>query len=311
MWYHSHAFDLKETDTIMDDAPLTAQAILSDLDTAGLPRSVHCFTQVSSTMDVAREWLQNAPLDSFPALILAEAQTSGRGRQGRSWATPPGSALLFSLIFKPHWLPMSRAYTLVWLAGVSLCEGIQAATGLEARLKWPNDVLLPASGHDQAENQSAPGQPTGLHHDSRYWHKAAGILLEMSSTGQMIDYAIIGCGLNVNASPPVDMPLRYGATDLAATLGHSVARLPLLRAILTRMDHWHTYLQGGAYEHLFQAWRNHLLTLGQDVRIETATGVLTGHAEDVDRSGILYVRDATGQIHSISSGDVGLIEPAE
>lgn len=301
----------ERTDEHMDEPPLTPQTILSKLGTAGLPRSVYCFTQVSSTMDMAREMVEHAPLESLPSLILAEAQTCGRGRQGRSWVTPSGSGLLFSLIFKPHWLPISRAYTLVWLAGVGMCEGIQASTGLDARLKWPNDVLLPVPMPNETDDAPGSIRPATEHHDTRQWHKVAGILLEMSSTGQTLDYAIIGCGLNVNASPPGGISLRYQATDLATALCHPVARLPVLCAILMRMDHWHTQLQQGAYEALFQQWRNLLLTPGQEVRIETAAGILKGRAEYVDQAGILYVRDESGQVHPVSSGDVGMISRAK
>lgn len=254
-------------------------------------------------MDVARAWLQQADAAQLPALILAEAQTAGRGRMRRSWGAPPGSALLFSLALRPHWLAADQAQVLVWMAGVALCEGITLATGLQPRLKWPNDVLLPASTAtpDLPPPSNAATAPAFV--PSR-WPKVAGILLEMSSLGAEVDHAIIGCGVNVHANPPSDMPLRYAATNLSVALGHPVARLPLLHALLTRLDAWYTRLQRGEREQLFTAWRTLLLTPGHTIQVETATGIITGYAEDVEPSGALRLRDAAGTVHIIASGDV-------
>jgi BirA family biotin operon repressor/biotin-[acetyl-CoA-carboxylase] ligase len=126
----------------------------------------------------------------------------------------------------------------------------------------------------------------------------------MSSRGSAVDQAILGCGLNVSANPPPSVTLRYAATNLSTALGRPVARLPLLRALLTRLDHWYVRLQRGEVDHLFQTWRSALLTLGHTVQIETADGVLTGYAEDVAPSGALRLRDAKGIVHTIASGDI-------
>lgn len=290
----------------MDQDFLTPTAILDNLGTTALPRSVRCYAEVSSTMDVAREALEHAPPTAFPLLVLADSQTAGRGRLQRSWVAPPGSALLFSLALRPDWLPPARAHTLIWMTGVALCAGIAAATGLQPRLKWPNDVLLPlvpdtarAASASPAQTASQPeSAPAG-------WGKVAGILLEMSSTANAIERAIIGCGLNVSAHPSGEMPLRYPATNLAAALGRPVERLALLRALLKHLDHWYTRLQCAEFDHLFATWRGLLLTLGHEVHIQTDTGPLVGYAEDVEPSGALRLRDAAGRIHVISSGDVG------
>jgi len=298
---------------MMDQDILTSATILDGLGTSVLPRAVACYAEVSSTMDVARDWLQQATAEQLPLLVLADAQTAGRGRMRRNWSAPPGSALLFSLALRPEDLPAERAQALVWMTGVALCEGITAATGLQPRLKWPNDVMLPAA------NTAAGRQPSRVAHllqpsaedeeptstlTPEGWHKVAGILLEMSSRGSGVDQAILGCGLNVGANPPAGVTLRYAATNLSAALGRPVARLPLLRALLTCLDHWYVRLQQGEVDQLFQTWRSALLTLGHTVRIETATGVLTGYAEDVAPSGALCLRDATGTLHTIASGDI-------
>jgi BirA family transcriptional regulator, biotin operon repressor / biotin---[acetyl-CoA-carboxylase] ligase len=299
---------------MIDQDILTSATILDGLGTSVLPRTVACYAEVSSTMDVARERLQHATAEQLPLLVLADAQTAGRGRMRRNWSAPPGSALLFSLALRPEDLLAERAQVLVWMTGVALCEGITAATGLQPRLKWPNDVMLPAA------NTPAGRQPSGMAHllqpsaeenvqpapplTPEGWHKVAGILLEISSRGSAVDQAILGCGLNVSANPPAGITLRYAATNLSAALGRPVARLPLLRALLTRLDHWYVRLQQGEVDQLFQTWRSALLTLGHTVQMETADGVLTGYAEDVTPSGALRLRDATGTLHTIASGDI-------
>lgn len=298
---------------MMDQDILTSATILDGLGTSVLPRAVACYAEISSTMDVARDCLQRATAEQLPLLVLADAQTAGRGRLRRNWSAPPGSALLFSLALRPENLPAERAQALVWMTGVALCEGITAATGLQPRLKWPNDVMLPAA------NTPASQQQPGMAHllqpaaaaaapaptlNPEGWHKVAGILLEMSSRGSAVDQAILGCGLNVSANPPPSVTLRYAATNLSTALGRPVARLPLLRALLTRLDHWYVRLQRGEVDHLFQTWRSALLTLGHTVQIETADGVLTGYAEDVAPSGALRLRDAKGIVHTIASGDI-------
>lgn len=270
-----------------DTDSLTPAAILEgQRERDALPRSVECYGQVGSTMDVARERMRHASSDNLPLLVLAEEQTTGRGRMQRPWVAPPCSALLFSLALRPVWLAPAHAFALIWLAGVALCEGIAETTSLRPRLKWPNDVLLV----DETAAQS--------------W-KVAGLLLEMGSTPDAIEWAVIGCGLNVNASPPSDAALRYPSTSLATAQGcPSLPRLPILRAILAHMDSWYTRLQQGKHAALFAAWRGLLHTLGQHVRVETETGILQGTAEDVEPSGVLRLRDDEGTVHAISSGDV-------
>ncbi len=259
-------------------------------------------------MDVARAWIAEATHEQLPALILADSQTAGRGRMRRSWVASPGTALLFSLVLRPHWLTTAAAPALIWMAAVAVCEGIAAETGLHPRLKWPNDVLLLVkSPVPDLPSTAIPvrvqSQPPTILSD---WHKIAGVLLEMSSTEYMVDWAIIGCGLNVSAHPPADISLRYATTNLSAALGRPVARLAILRALLQRLDYWHLQLQQGAIDYLFTRWRELLVTLQQDVQIETASGILTGYAEDVEPSGALRIRDANGVVHIISSGDVCL-----
>ncbi|NJO05219.1 MAG: biotin--[acetyl-CoA-carboxylase] ligase [Chloroflexaceae bacterium] len=260
---------------------ITPTDLLRDLPTRIVPRRVLSYGRVGSTMDIARQELQTATAESLPLLVLAEEQTTGRGRMGRQWVAPPESALMFSLAMRPRWLAPADAGVLVWLMGVALCEALQGMYGLEPRLKWPNDVLL-----DE--------------------HKLAGILPEASSSQHHIEWAIIGCGINISASPPPD-GLRYPAIHLTEQTGGEVDRRALLRALLVRLDDWYTRLESDTATtraNLFDAWRGLLVTIGQRVQVETTSGMLAGLAEDVEPSGALRLRSDNGDLHTISSGDV-------
>lgn len=239
-------------------------------------------------MDVARELLAALGADDLPLLVTAEEQTMGRGRAGRRWEAPAGTALLLSLALRPAWLPPARGVALVWMLAVALCEAVEEVTALQAHLKWPNDLLLPLGGGAVA------------------YAKAAGILLEAHLGAQRIEWAILGCGVNVGAAPPAEQT-RYPATSLAAAAGRPVSRLALLLALLRRLDSWHGRLAAGDDEALFAAWRARLAGIGAPVRVETPAGLVRGIAEGVDRDGGLLVRDDAGALHTVTAGDVGLI----
>lgn len=258
---------------------------------AGLPPSttvpvtIYCYKQVGSTMDLARTAIATLPPNALPVLVVAEEQTAGRGRLGRRWVAPPGSALLFSLGLQPPVAATSIPTALIWLAAVALLETIEAETSLTAGLKWPNDVLV---------NTSAG------------WAKTAGILLEGGwDEGQLV-WAIIGCGINISAAPDPQTTL-YPTTALTLAGAPNIDRLRFLQALLRRYDFWLQRLYAGDSDSLWSTWRSHLLTLGQNVTINTGYGVINGEAIDVDRQGTLIVRGLHGNIHRIESGDVGLI----
>jgi len=275
----------------MQETPLTPAAVLAGLRTVRLPRTVRCHGQVGSTMDVARELLRVLPEVELPLLVSAEEQTAGRGRLGRSWVAPAGSALLLSLAMRPRWLAPTRATALVWVAGLALCEAVEQVAGVTAALKWPNDLLLPL--------REAGGERPDT------WAKAAGILLELSHGAAGVEAAILGCGVNVRAAPPAGST-RYPATAVDDAAGRPVSRLELLRALLERLDGWYGRLEGGDDAALHRAWRARLHTLGRQVAVETPSGTLAGTAEDVTTEGALLVRDRAGALHAVSVGDVGL-----
>ena len=237
---------------------------------------VYLFRTISSTNDEAKRLAESGAPEGL--LIVAEEQTAGRGRSGRSWITPPGHALAFSVILRPD-LPADCATQLTMLAGLAACHAIEQATPLKAVLKWPNDVLIGGK-------------------------KAAGLLLETSLKADRLDYAVLGLGLNVSFAPPpeaVDFP----ATCLKTEAALEVDRVELLRLILEHLEK--LYLQlGSANAALYHAWRSRLAFLGEPIVVRTADGDRGGRLEGVTPQGALILRQETGETLTLLAGDVRL-----
>jgi BirA family biotin operon repressor/biotin-[acetyl-CoA-carboxylase] ligase len=270
----------------MNPAPsdLSSARIAQLLTTQWLGRPYLYFAQIGSTNDELRRRAEAGAAEGL--LLVADEQTAGRGRLDRRWWAPPGSSLLMSLLLRPD-LPPARASQLTMCLGLGAVEGITEVTGLMPKLKWPNDLTLNG-------------------------RKLGGMLSEVKSTGDRLDYAVLGLGLNVNLSftsdpgcpPPAEMI--GAATSLSAMQGRPIDRGALLAAIIRRCELHYTALladpsQGAA---LSAAWAAQLETLGQDVVVTLPTETLHGRAVDVTPEGGLIIEDAVGQRRTVWSGDV-------
>jgi BirA family biotin operon repressor/biotin-[acetyl-CoA-carboxylase] ligase len=268
---------------------LSPELIRHGLSSALVGQTIERYAEVGSTNDLARQQARAGHSEGL--VILADRQTAGRGRAGRTWAAPAGSSLLLSLLLRPSWLPPVDSFALTMLAGVALCEAVEQIAPPHAALKWPNDLMLPV--------KTANGPAL---------RKAAGILSEIEFAGDTIAWVVLGIGVNVNWSPAGSVDgrdLAEVATSLGVAAGQPVARLPLLRALLERLDAHYAALRRGGRDALFDAWRERLATLGQPVQIHLPQGELSGTAEAVAQSGALLVRDEHGLLHSVMAGDVG------
>jgi BirA family biotin operon repressor/biotin-[acetyl-CoA-carboxylase] ligase len=213
-------------------------------------------------------------------LVVADSQTAGRGRLGRSWHSPPGQNLYLSLLLRPA-LPARHATPLTLLAGAALAHAL-AQAGATPRLRWPNDLLIPAA--------------EGL-------RKVAGILTEMASDGKRVRHIVLGVGLNVNGLEfPSDLSER--ATSLRLALGHTCDRARLLADFLAAFELLYDDLLARGPASGLQEWRRHA-DLGRVCRIDCDGAKVEGIATDIDESGALLVRDAAGQVHRIVSGETG------
>lgn len=260
----------------MANDKLSAELLARGLNTRLLARRIVYFEQIGSTNDVARA-LADAG-EPAGTLVIADAQSAGRGRLGRAWRAPACSSLLMSLILRPALLP-AHAPRVTMAVALGVGEAIGAATGLPAQLKWPNDLQL-------------------------HGKKFAGILAESSIVGAKLEYVIVGIGVNVNFDPAQVAAMPVEATTLARELGHALPRVPLAQALLRSIERWYARLCAG--DDLRTEYKNRLATLGQVIRAHTATGIETGRAVDVDENGALIVQRADGSRVHLRAGDVTL-----
>ena len=235
-------------------------------------RQVLWYPDVSSTNDLAAALAERGTAEG--CVVVANAQSAGRGRQGRSWASPPGAGLYVSTVLRPaeHALPL-----LTIAAGVAMAEGIQSATGLVPDVKWPNDVFVGG-------------------------RKAAGVLAEATSSAAGT-YVALGFGINVSpAAYPPDVAAR--ATNLEGELGRAVDRGLLLAECLCSLAARYQDLARGRVDAVVEAWRGRAAsTLGRRVQWNAAGAGLHGVAENIDEDGALVVRTSTG-LGRVTAGEV-------
>ena len=256
---------------------LSAEKIPCALSTRRLGRPAVFFERIGSTNDAAHDLARGGAPDGL--LVVADEQTAGRGRQGRSWWAPRGTCLLMSLVLRPG-LPLSLAGQLTMCLGLGAVEGISDQTGAAAVLKWPNDLLLAG-------------------------RKLGGMLTELDTAGGRLNYAVLGLGLNVNVSfdpHAAPEPLAESATSLLTETGREIDRLALLAAILGRTEVWYERMLRGEPPH--EAWAQRLDTLNRRVTVSMISSRLEGVATSVTPEGALLVRDDEGVMHTVWSGDV-------
>jgi BirA family biotin operon repressor/biotin-[acetyl-CoA-carboxylase] ligase len=234
---------------------------------------------IGSTNDRARELAALGTAEI--AVISADEQLAGRGRQGRSWYTPPGTALAFSLLTRPS-IAAQQAMGLTMLAGLAAVEGIEYATRLRLDLKWPNDVVF---------------------RTERRWWKVGGILTECTFQGDDPAYAVIGIGLNVNVDFSQQIELRESATSLMHLAGREIDRWAVLKAVVAA---WiDRYAEIAEADRLRDAWAARLINLRQTLRVDLNGTSVEGYAEGVAEDGALLLR-VNGQVQRLLSGDVTL-----
>jgi len=208
-------------------------------------------------------------------LVPAESQIKGRGRLGRDWFSPKYKGIYLSLILRPKILP-AACPILTLMSAVSICEAVKEASGLDAQIKWPNDVLL----HNK---------------------KVAGILTEMNAELDKVNFVVIGIGLNVNNDKK---SLISQATSLRQEQGQPICRVALLQEFLRRIENNYHLLEDKGAQEIIHKWRSFTLTLGTRVKVSYQNKHIEGQAIDIDIDGALLIRKDSGLIQKLSSGDV-------
>ncbi len=229
---------------------------------------IHYFSELSSTMDTAKELARkNCP--DF-TVVIAGRQTSGRGRLNRQWVSDDGG-LYFTMVLRPN-IPVALSSRMNFLASLTMAYVLREMYQIEAAVKWPNDILV---------NE----------------RKLSGMLSELEAEADRVFFINIGMGINVNNDPTGIEP---GATSLKKLVGREISRIRLLSRFL---DEFEDRLKNVDFENVISEWKQYTVTLRRQVRIVTQREVSEGLAVDVDENGALIVKLANGSLKKILYGD--------
>jgi BirA family biotin operon repressor/biotin-[acetyl-CoA-carboxylase] ligase len=252
---------------------LPPEFIKNNLSTRIIGREILYFPSVTSTNDIAKEKARQHITEG--TVVIADRQTAGKGRLNRTWTSPEG-VLAYSVILYPS---ISQLPCLIMIASLSVVRAIKIITGIQAQIKWPNDILINGK-------------------------KACGILIENSVCGHKVDYAVVGIGVNANVNLEIYSEITATATSLLRESGHSIELIPLIKQLLIELDK--LYLSIADNKSVFEEWRDNLITLGKKVRATSGDRVYEGIAESVESDGSLILRQSDGTRTQISQGDVTL-----
>ncbi|MDH4069671.1 MAG: biotin--[acetyl-CoA-carboxylase] ligase [Ignavibacteria bacterium] len=256
---------------------LDAESLRTGLRTKLFGKKIYSFETIDSTNTCGRAVAAcGAPEGT---IVIAEEQTEGKGRQGRSWVANPGENLMFSVLLRPG-LPTDQLNLFPFYAAVAVSQGVERETSLRVECKWPNDLLLGG-------------------------RKFAGILLQGSVDGSSIEYLVLGIGINVNQSvfPP---ELDGKATSLLIEGGRRIDRMRLLRTILQSLEDHYAQISRSGLDPLLSEWKERTPMLNKPVSVlregETITGIMKGVTR---QGGMVLAVNGTEQI--LHAGDVTIL----
>jgi BirA family biotin operon repressor/biotin-[acetyl-CoA-carboxylase] ligase len=238
------------------------------------------FSEIDSTNREAHDRARGGAREG--TVILADSQSRGKGRRGRSWESPSGANLYLSIILRPPICP-SHAPQITLLAGVAAARALSGVSGLECLIKWPNDIFLRGK-------------------------KLAGILAEMEGEGSKVRFVILGIGVNVNWRRE-DFPADLGvmATSLHAESGKEISRAAAAAELFRELEKEYTaFLREGFSARLKDEWNRLSWINGKQVTLSSPEGTLSGRALGLDTDGALLLLDGEGKTRRFIAGDVSL-----
>ncbi len=254
---------------------LTPENITQGLNTRRWRGPVWHFHTLTSTNDLAKELgNQGAPEGT---LVVAEAQTAGRGRMGRQWVSPLAVGLYVSIILRPA-LPLEELPKITLTTAVAVVRAIRRATGMQSAIKWPNDIMLAGK-------------------------KIGGILSEMATSRERLQFVVVGLGLNVN-NPRISGELAALATSLAQESGRTFSRVRIVQTWLEEFETLYDGLLTQRFPDILKEWKELTITLGRQVTVRQGSREISGLALDVAPDGALMIKQANGKVVSLAAGEV-------
>ncbi len=261
----------------------SASEIASRLRTEWAGRNLHFYASTGSTNPDAKRFAEEG--EPHGTIVVADRQTAGRGRRGRSWASPAGTSIYFTIVVRPAFAP-DKASMITLVTALSVAQAIEEVTGLQAQIKWPNDIVV-------------------------HKKKVCGILTEMSMTPEMdeIQFVVAGVGVNTNHDSPEDFPqeIRETATSLKIESGKQIDRAGLLERILARFEeNYDCFAETEDLSGLQEAYQAHLINMDAQVLILDPAGEYTGISKGITKTGELIVERENGEQILVYAGEVSV-----
>ena len=250
---------------------LIPEKIEEDLNTKIIGKKILHFDSITSTNNYAKQIINKTPEGT---VIVADVQTSGRGRKQRGWYSPKGG-LWFSIILFPKIAPQ-KGMMVTMVSSLAVAQGIKEITGIDTVIKWPNDLLI----------------------DGR---KVCGILTDIDATMDKINYSVVGIGININNK--LNKDIVKNATTLKQKTGTNISRVKLLTSILKYLDNNYHRLIIGDYNFIKNTWLKHSDIIGRKIRVQGDNKSTTGIVADIDDNGCIILESDIKNI-KIFSGDV-------
>jgi BirA family biotin operon repressor/biotin-[acetyl-CoA-carboxylase] ligase len=254
---------------------ITPEKIQAQLKTNLIGYDIHHFPMIESTNEYLKSQAGKGAQDGLVA--IAEVQQGGKGRVGRLWVSPSGGIWL-SLLLRPKLDPV-HAPKITLMTGVVVAQTIQKLTGLEPKLKWPNDVMV---------NEK----------------KVCGILTEMSGDRDRIEYIVVGVGVNANFTlSSLPRTIHDSATTLQLEVGHEISRIDFIIELLNKFDEVYLKFKKQMFGSILHTWKQFSDTLGRTIEIATEQEVITGQAIDLGTNGELIIELENGDKKQVIAGD--------
>ena len=243
-------------------------------------RRIHYFDEVDSTNTVARQLAREGAREG--AVVVADGQTKGRGRLGKTFFSPPGVNLYLSLVLRPNLAP-PQVPRLTLVAGVAVAQTVESFAGVQPSLKWPNDTLLCG-------------------------RKVSGILTEMEMEGAGVGFVVVGIGVNLNCPEEVfPRELRATATSILIETGKKVDRAAFAAELLGRLEDQYFSLLDQGFEPARSLWDTYCHLAGKTVRVSDGASRVEGRVCGLDKDGALVLEAEAGQRLRVVAGEVTVL----
>ena len=273
---HARGYRLTEVSDLLFGSDLE-ESICSRV----IGRRIETLREIDSTNQRVRQLAEKGHVEG--TVVIADRQSAGRGRLGRRWESPSGVNLYCSVLLRPV-LPVQQAPQLTFLSAVAVARTLTQVCGLEAHVKWPNDVLVGEA-------------------------KIAGLLNEMNAETERIHFVILGLGINLNMSADqFPQNLSYPVTSVMLETGRRVDRRLFARTLLEELDALYLEFQNQGFAPIRRSWEGLCRMMNARVRIEGGPALLEGTVVGLDAEGGLRVQDSAGTVHRVLAGDVRLLK---